>query len=208
MFTGIIEEVGRVISATPGRLVIGAGEVLSGSKKGDSMAVNGVCLTITEIEGETFAVDVMQETLARTNLGQLRRGDAVNLERPLALGGRLGGHLVEGHVDGTGRLISLTPDTGAVLARFEAGPNIMRYIVEKGFIAVDGASLTVASLDSHSFTVSLVEYTRRNTTLGHRQAGDMVNLEVDIIAKYVEQSVRPAAKITSEFLREHGFLAS
>lgn len=208
MFTGIIEEVGTIRAALPGRLVIAAKTALEDTKKGDSIAVNGVCLTVTEISSDSFAVDVMPETLRRTNLGLLRPGDVVNLERPLAVGGRFGGHFVQGHVDDTGRVISARREGEALLLRFEAPQEIMRYIVEKGFIAVDGVSLTAVEYDAGSFEVSLVGYTMENTNLGGRKAGDVVNLEVDIIAKYVERLREGKSPITMEFLAEHGFLTS
>ena len=209
MFTGIVEEVGRVTSAQPGRFVISAGDILQGVEPGGSIAVNGVCLTITTFDTSSFSVDIMPETLKRTNLGLLSAGDEVNLERPLVLGGRLGGHLVQGHVDDTGRVASVSWNGEATLIRFETSPEVMRYIVEKGFIAVDGVSLTVVTEDAGSFQASVVDYTRKHTTLGNRRAGDLVNLEVDIIAKYVEQLTRSRSSgITADFLQEHGFLVS
>jgi riboflavin synthase len=165
-----------------------------------------VCLTVTALSTDSFSVDVMPETLRRTNLGTLRPGDEVNLERPLAVGGRFGGHFVQGHIDGVGRLRSVAPEGEALLLGFEAGQEIMRYIVEKGFIAIDGVSLTVVQYKSDSFNVSLVGYTRENTILGGRRPGDMVNLEVDIIAKYVARLRGSSDAITTEFLAEHGFL--
>ncbi len=207
MFTGIIEEVGRVISFRSGSLTIAARAVLRDVEPGASMAVNGVCLTVTEFDNTSFTVDIMSETLERTNLGLLKAGSEVNLERPLALGGMLGGHLVQGHVDDTGRVVSVTPDTARMI-RFEASPKVMGYIVEKGFIAVDGVSLTVVDYDIKYFRVSVVGYTQTHTTLGSRRTGDLVNLEVDIIAKYVERlSGTSREGITVDFLREHGFLA-
>ena len=207
MFTGIIAEVGRVTSAQPGSLVIAVSKVLQGVEPGGSIAVNGVCLTITSFNTNSFSVDIMPETLRQTNLGLLSTGDRVNLEMPLALGGQLGGHLVQGHVDATGRVASVTGDGEAMLIRFEVPPEVMRYIVEKGFVAVDGVSLTVMTKDTSSFLVSVVDYTRTHTTLGNRQVGDLVNLEVDIIAKYVEQLSQPHhTGITAGFLQEHGFL--
>jgi riboflavin synthase len=171
------------------------------------MAVNGVCLTVTGFDNKSFSVEVMEETLSRTNLGLLKAGDGVNLERPLALGGRLGGHLVQGHIDGTGKVISVTPRGESILVGFEAPPRLMAYMVEKGFIAVDGVSLTVVSKDSNYFQVSLVEYTRQHTTLGSLRVGNRVNLEADIIAKYIEQfSQNRSSAITVDFLEEHGFL--
>jgi riboflavin synthase len=207
MFTGIIQETGSIISLAAGKLSIAAGNILKGVQLGASIAVNGVCLTVTSLDGKSFSVDVMPETLSRTNLGLLRSGDRVNLERPLALGGELGGHLVQGHIDGTGKIVSIVPEGEAALMKFETLPEIMRYIVLKGFVAVDGTSLTVTTREAGTFGVSIVDYTRRHTTLGDKKTGDTVNLEVDIIGKYVEQFTRPSAgEITAEFLQEHGFL--
>ncbi len=206
MFTGIIEEIGKVSSASTTRLVISARQVVDGIKPGDSIAINGACLTVTDFDRASFSVDVMPETLQRTNLGQLTAGDGVNLERPTTLGGQLGGHLVQGHIDDIGRIISMEWEGEALLFRFEAPPEVMRYTAPKGFIAVDGISLTITEKDNSSFQVSVVEYTRRNTTLGSRKVGDVVNLEVDIIAKYVAQFTQPqAGGLTVEFLIEHGF---
>jgi riboflavin synthase len=207
MFTGIIQETGSTISLGAGKLSIAAGDILKGVEPGGSIAVNGVCVTVTDLSGTSFSVDVMPETLSKTNLGLLRSGDKVNLERPLALGGELGGHLVQGHIDGTGKIVSITPEEGAVLMKFETDPEIMRYIVLKGFIAVDGISLTVTTRDAKTFGVSIVDYTRRQTTLADKKTGDRVNLEVDIIGKYVAEFVKPPARdMTAEFLQEHGFL--
>jgi len=207
MFTGIVEEVGRVISASAGSLTIAADGVLEGMQPGDSMAVNGVCLTVTSFDDKSFSVDVMPETLDKTNLGLLRPRDAVNLERPLAANGRLGGHLVQGHIDDRARVSAVSRSGEALLLRFDTPTRLMPYIVEKGFIAVDGVSLTVVSRDNNSFQVSIVGYTREHTTLGNRGVGEVVNLEVDIIAKYVEQLSKPhSGGITMDFLQEHGFL--
>ena len=207
MFTGIVQETGSIASAQPRTLVIVASDVLQRIEPGASIAVNGVCLTITSFDTNSFSVDLLPETLKRTNLGLLRTGDRINLELPLALGQPLGGHLVQGHIDATGRVASITWDGEAIIVRFEAPYEVMRYIVKKGFIAVDGASLTVMTTNSTSFLVSVVDYTRRHTTLGSRQVGDLVNLEVDIMAKYVEQLSQPLGTgITTEFLNEHGFL--
>ena len=207
MFTGIIEEVGQVVGASKGGLTIAADNVLEDMQKGDSMAVNGVCLTVTAFDKNSFSADVMPETLDRTNLGLLRPGDAVNLERPLPANGRLGGHFVQGHIDDKARLSSLSRSGEALLLRFDVSHKLMPYIVEKGFIAVDGVSLTVVSRDDNSFQLSIVGYTREHTTLGKRRVGDVVNLEVDIIAKYVEQLDKPhKGGITIDFLQEHGFL--
>ena len=209
MFTGIVEEIGKVTSARNKNLVITAKTVLQGVELGSSMAVSGVCLTVTNFDTDSFSVDIMLETLKRTNLGLLKSGDRVNLERPLAMGGRLGGHLVQGHVDGMGRVASVITNREELLIRFEAPSKVMRYIVEKGFVTVDGVSLTVVDYNTSSFQVSVVDYTRQHTTLGDRRVNDMVNLEVDIIAKYVEQFNRTGSGgVTVDFLQEHGFLVS
>jgi riboflavin synthase len=205
LFTGIVEEVGTVRSASRGRLTISAKEMLQGTRLGDSLAVNGACLTITGFDAASFTVDVVPETLQRTNLGLLRSGSPVNLERALALGGRLGGHLVQGHVDATGKILSLTPRETAIIMRYAAPPQVMRYVVEKGFIAVDGMSLTVADCDASSFSVSVIPYTMERTNIGSRRVGDLVNLEVDIIAKYVERLTQGHSGVTLDFLGEHGF---
>jgi riboflavin synthase len=207
MFTGIVEETGRVSRVSPGRLVISAGKVLEGLHMGDSLAVNGACLTVAGFDDKTFSVDVMPETLRRTNLGRLAAGDEVNLERALALGGRLGGHLVQGHIDATGRVRAVRREGEARLLDIEAPPELMAYIVEKGFITVDGISLTVTGRDGGAISVSIVDYTGRRTTIGKKQVGDTVNIEVDILAKYVEQLTKPARSgVTADLLREHGFL--
>jgi riboflavin synthase len=156
----------------------------------------------------SFSVDVMPETLKRTNLGQLRPGSNVNLERALMVGARVGGHLVQGHVDATGRVVSLVPEGGAVIAKLAAPPEVLRYVVEKGFIAADGVSLTVVGYDQRSFSVSLVGYTLNNTVLGSRKVGDQVNLEVDIIAKYVEKLREGRGGVTLDFLSDHGFAST
>ncbi len=207
MFTGIVEEVGKVTSAQSGKLVISASEVLQGIELGGSIAVNGVCLTITDFNTNSLSVDIMLETLRRTNFGLLSAGDEVNLERPLTLEKPLGGHLVQGHIDATGRVTSIIWDAEAVLIKVEAPHEVMCYVMEKGFIAVDGVSLTVVTKDASSFQVSVVDFTREHTTLGSRRMGDLVNLEVDIIAKYVEQLSQPRRSgMTVSFLQEHGFL--
>ena len=206
MFTGIVEETGTVKSVGQRKLAFSARKVLEGTSLGDSIAVNGACLTVTEIGSETFSIEVMPETLRRTSLGNLRPGHRVNLERALAVGSRLGGHFVQGHVDGTGNILSLTPEGEAILMKIAAPDPIMRYVVEKGFIAVEGVSLTITECDASAFSVSLVTFTRENTILGEKRPGDPANLEVDIIAKYVEQLANPRSSgITPEFLTEHGF---
>lgn len=208
MFTGIVEEIGKVISAQPGKLTVAASRTLKGMELGSSIAVNGVCLTMIALNPTSFSVEVMPETLRRTNIGLLRTGTKVNLERPLLVGGRLGGHFVQGHIDGTGKVTAITPEGEAKLVRFEAPAEVMRYVVEKGFIAIDGTSLTVANRDASSFQVSIVGYTAENTLMGQRRVGDTVNLEVDIIAKYVEQLGKGQSGITLGFLAEHGFVVN
>jgi riboflavin synthase len=206
MFTGIVEEVGSIVSVGPAALTVAASKALQGIQLGGSVAVNGACLTVTAFDNKSFSVNVMPETLQKTSLGLLRPGDKVNLERPLALGGELGGHLVQGHVDGTGRVAAIVPGGGAVRITFEAAPELLRYIVLKGFITVDGVSLTVTEKDARSFGVSIVDFTRRNTILADKKVGDAVNLELDIIGKYVAEFLKPQEKgITAELLREHGF---
>jgi riboflavin synthase len=187
MFTGIIEETGTVRVAEEGQLVIEAKKALWGTNLGDSIAINGVDLTVAYMDDESFEANVMPETYRRSNLGDLKPGDLVNLERATPLGGRMGGHLVRGVVEATGTLVSLTPEADAVLARYSAPPEILRCVVVKGPVAIDGVSLTVVAKDETSFTVSLVQYTQENTNLTRRKPGDRVNLESDIIARYVDQ---------------------
>jgi len=208
MFTGIVEEIGIVRGISPGCLTIEAKKVLDGTKSGDSIALNGACLTVTSIGKNDFSVDVMPETVRRTNLGRLHYGDPVNLERAILAEGRFGGHFVQGHVDDVGKILSLQPEEGAVIARISAPAHLMLYMVDKGFIAVDGVSLTIISCDDFSFSVSLVTYTREYTTLGNRKPGGIVNLEVDIIAKYVERFKQRYNRgaLTLDFLEEYGFL--
>ena len=207
MFTGIVEEIGVVKEISQDRLAFEAHKVLEGTKVGDSIAVNGVCLTIVSLVNRSFSVDVMPETLRCTNLGGLHYNDQVNLERALALGERLGGHLVLGHVDDTGEVVYVTTEETAHIMRISAPAKLMSYIVDKGFIAVDGVSLTIVDFDDFSFVVSLVAYTSGYTTLGRRKPGDIVNLETDIIAKYVERlKERRTQGLTFEFLQEYGFV--
>ena len=193
MFTGIVEEVGRVASLEPPQaprniatLTIAAGLVLEGMKLGDSIAINGACLTIVSLDSASFQVEMVPETMRRTNLGQLDVDKLVNLERPLAVSDRLGGHIVQGHVDGTGTLSSMATEGDSVVMGFEAPEALMPYIVGKGFVAVDGASLTVVDKSTTSFTIAVIPYTLENTIFRERQLGDVVNLEVDVVAKYVE----------------------
>lgn len=188
MFTGLVQTTGKVTSIADGRLAVDTPEDL-GLSEGDSVAVNGVCLTATGIEGTGFGADVMDETLRRTALGVLAPGDPVNLELPLRAGDHLGGHIVQGHVDGTGAVESVTEEGFARVVRIAAGEDLLRYVVEKGSVAVDGVSLTVAEVDHGGFAVSLIPETLERTTLGSAEPGRQVNLEVDVIAKYVEKLV-------------------
>jgi riboflavin synthase len=208
MFTGIVQEVGKVLQSPTGQLTVVAPATAKGAELGESIAVNGVCLTVTRLTADSFTVSVMPETLRRSNLGVLRPGSPVNLEPAMSLNGKLGGHLVQGHVDGTGKVSRLTEEGGAVLAEIAAPPEVMKYTVEKGFIAIDGVSLTISSRNSGSFTVSVVEYTRKHTIIENWRTGTVVNLEIDIIAKYVAQMLQVRATgITGDFLQEHGFSA-
>ncbi|MFQ5854629.1 MAG: riboflavin synthase [Anaerolineae bacterium] len=214
MFSGIVEEVGKVASIRRrGEIVevtIAASQVLGGTELGDSLAINGTCLTVTRLTDSSFTVELSPETLRRTNLGDLQPGAGVNLERSLAVGGRIGGHFVQGHIDGTGQVQSLTPEGESIMVRFTAPPSLMRYVVPKGYIAIDGMSLTIVERDADSFTVAFIPYTLAHTIAGSYNAGDRVNLEADIIGKYVENilAYRQEAlnsNISREFLEEHGF---
>ena len=187
MFTGIVEEVGTVRAAGQGRLAIAACKVMPTLEIGGSINVNGTCLTVTTLNSDQFTVDVVPETLRRTNLGQLRPDSPVNLERPLRADGRLDGHIVQGHVDGTGTIGEIWDDGEALMVRMDAPNQLTRYVVEKGFIAVDGVSLTVVHCDETGFSVTVIPHTRDHTIFGSRSAGDAVNIEIDILAKYVER---------------------
>ena len=198
MFTGIVEELGIVKAvhknAGGARLKISAREVLTDATIGASISVNGCCLTVVEMAADWWAVDAVEETLRRTALGELKVGDPVNLERPVRLSDRLGGHLVQGHVDGVGIIASkIAQSDGSVAFRATAPPAILRYVVEKGSIAVDGVSLTVTAVDNDSFSIALIPHTLAVTTLGVKGIGDPVNLEVDLMAKYVERLLTPLA---------------
>lgn len=214
MFTGLIEETGKVSSLRRGGnssfIRIQAEKVLEGTVTGDSIAVNGVCLTVTEMGGGWFQADVMNETLARSSLGSLKPGDPVNLERAMAAGGRFGGHIVSGHIDGTGTVTDIKIDGIAVWYTITADPQILRYIVEKGSVALDGISLTVAKVTAESFSVSVIPHTAEVTTLSKRKTGDKINIENDIIGKYVEKLMKPAESssggLSMGFLAENGFI--
>ena len=186
MFTGIVEEVGRISDLTGYRLVIDARKVLEDVKVGDSISVNGACLTVVEYDANSFSVDLAPETLRRTSLGEAGPGSAVNLERALSASDRMGGHIVQGHVDATGKITGLTPEADCHIMEIETPGSLVPYIVEKGFIAVDGISLTVVQRLEHRFTISVIPFTMQNTNLHEKVTGNSVNLEADILAKYVE----------------------
>lgn len=195
MFTGLVEELGtvreRVPSAAGARMVIGCDLVREGLAIGDSVAVNGACLTVVDLPDGAFAVDCVEETLRRTSVGDRQAGDRVNLERAMRVGDRLGGHIVQGHVDGTGTIRAFTPEGDGMLMSVAADPDLLRYVVEKGSITVDGVSLTVASREPDGFTIALIPHTMEVTTLSADAVGRRVNLEADVLAKYVEALVRP-----------------
>ena len=215
MFTGIIEEMGTVLSVTKSsaeaHIIISANKIFEDLKLGDSVAVNGVCLTASEIKGNTFKADVMNETFSRSSLAQLKSGNHVNLERAMAANGRFGGHIVAGHVDGTGIISDIKKDGNAVIYRITASPKITKYIIEKGSVAIDGISLTVTETDSESFKVSIIPHTIKETVLSEKKEGSIVNIENDMIGKYVEQllSNKPEENkqsgITAGFLAKYGF---
>lgn len=210
MFTGIVEEVGRVqsIRREPANavLTIAASKVLEDVHLGDSIAVCGVCLTVTSFTASAFTADIMHETLNRSSLGALKPGSPVNLERAMPANGRFGGHIVSGHIDGTGRITRIRPDGNAVWYTVSATPSLLRYIVEKGSIAIDGISLTIAQVTGRDFSVSIIPHTQGQTTLSARRVGDTVNLETDCIGKYVEKLLGiPDAGITQAFLARCGY---
>lgn len=214
MFTGIIEETGTVeevkkqgISAV---VRIGCSKVLEGTREGDSIAVNGICLTVTKLDKNGFWADVMTETMHRSSLSAVQVKDKVNLERAMAAGGRFGGHMVSGHIDGVGIITGIRSEENAVWYTIEAGKDILRYVVEKGSVAVDGISLTVAAVAESTFQISVIPHTRQETTLTERKQGSRVNLECDVIGKYVERFIcgaqeKEESRITEQFLHKHGF---
>lgn len=193
MFSGIVEELGTVVGREGESLTVRAERVLGDLRLGDSIGVNGVCLTVCALGRGAFTVELSPETLRRTTLGSLRPGDPVNLERALPYNGRVGGHLVQGHVDGTGEVLAVEEEGNSLRMEVRPPAHLMRYIVEKGFIAVDGVSMTVAGRGDTSFTLVVIPLTRERTTLGRRRPGDRVNLEVDILAKYLESLFGPHA---------------
>ena len=212
MFTGIIEEIGTVRRIEHGakgaRLTIQAKTVLEDTRIGDSIATNGVCLTVVSMTGDSFSADVMAESLRRSSLGTLQGGSPVNLERAMAANGRFGGHIVSGHIDGTGTLASQKREDNAVWVKIKTPAPLLRYIVEKGSIAIDGVSLTVAAVTDTDFSVSIIPHTGAQTILLGKKPGDPVNLECDVIGKYVEKLTAPhkTGGISTNFLAENGFL--
>ncbi|MBR3607971.1 MAG: riboflavin synthase [Lachnospiraceae bacterium] len=215
MFTGIVEEVGKIKkierNTVSAKLSIEADKVLQEVKEGDSIAVNGICLTVTSFTKNSFTADVMHETMNRTTLGKLKENSPVNLERALSVMGRFGGHMVSGHIDGRGKIVGIEKDDNAVLFTIETTEKILRYIVEKGSIAINGISLTVARVDRKNFTVSVIPHTLRVTSLGSFQKGDEVNLENDIVGKYIEKLLglscpeKKESTLTMDFLIKNGF---
>jgi riboflavin synthase len=212
MFTGIVEELGTIGSlkreGNSARLSVSSSKVTTDSVIGDSICVNGVCLTVVEIDANGFSADVAVETLKVTNLGQLKAGDRVNLERALQLSTRIGGHLVSGHVDGVGRIREKREEGTGWKIFFEAPESLLRYVIRKGSIAIDGISLTVAEVDSQGFSIAMIPHTAKATTLGFKRAGDSVNLEADVIGKYVERLLgneRSSGSVNMDLLRRNGF---
>lgn len=217
MFTGIIEEIGTVLSIKKGsnssQIQLQGDKIFDDLKLGDSVATNGVCLTVTEINGNKFSVDIMNITLTRSSLNNLKIGQSVNLERAMIANGRFGGHIVSGHIDGTGKIISIDKDDIAIWYKIKADENLMRYIIEKGSIAIDGISLTVAKIGSDNFSVSIIPHTAKETILSVKNVGDIVNLENDMIGKYIEKfvtysgnsKVDKKSNITADFLIKNGF---
>ena len=213
MFTGIIEEIGHIKAVKKQTfsqvLVIEASKVLEGADIGDSIAVNGICLTVTAIGKGQFSADVMHETVMRTSLKNIRAGSRVNLERAMSADGRFGGHIVSGHIDGTGKIVYIQKDDNAVWFTIHTNPEIMRYVVEKGSVAIDGISLTIAKADRDRFSISAIPHTVRQTVLNERKEGDSVNLEADIVGKYVGKFLsfkqNTDSHITKEFLEKYGY---
>ena len=217
MFTGIIEEIGTIkninTNGVSAQLNIASNIVLEGTKIGDSIAVNGVCLTVTSLTSNSFTADIMAETLRRSNLGNLVPQSKVNLERAMIANGRFGGHIVSGHIDGIGTIIETKPEGNAIWVKIKTSNEILKYIIQKGSITIDGISLTVAKITDQDFSVSIIPHTAENTTLLQKKVGEVVNLENDIVGKYVEKLLsfqninqeKPQSRITEEFLRQNGF---
>ena len=216
MFTGIVEEVGKIVSVNSGGdsavLTIQGNKIFEDMKLGDSIAVNGVCLTVTDFQRNIFSVDVMKETLARSSLAAAKAGTLVNLERAMMANGRFGGHIVSGHIDGTGEIMDIKKESNAIWYKIKTPEKLMRYIIEKGSITIDGISLTVARLDAGWFQVSIIPHTAKSTVLSGKKVGDRVNLENDLVGKYIEKLLfEPKASpikentITRDMLVRYGF---
>ena len=209
MFTGIIEEAGTFGSLTNGKIKINCAKILEDIKIGDSISTNGICLTVTSFDSKSFSADVMPETIRRTSLENLKSGDTVNLERALKLNDRLGGHIVSGHIDGVGTIKSMKSEGNAIIVTVKADRNLLRYIADKGSVALDGMSLTVVKAGDNDFSVSLIPHTRDVTNFKYKKTGSLVNIETDILAKYLERLInfkdKKVSNITNEFLAANGF---
>ena len=209
MFTGIIEEAGTLSSLSNGRIKINCVKILDDIKIGDSISTNGICLTVTSFDDKSFTADVMPETIRRTSLENLKSGDIINLERALRLSDRLGGHIVSGHIDGVGTIKSMKPEGNAIIVTVKADKNLLRYIANKGSVAIDGMSLTIVKADDNEFSVSLIPHTRDVTNFKYKQVGSLVNIETDVLAKYLERLMnfkdKKVSNITNEFLAANGF---
>ncbi|WP_124067635.1 riboflavin synthase [Clostridium sp. E02] len=209
MFTGIVEEIGQIRAVKKGAksatLTIQGNVIFSDLKLGDSVATNGVCLTVTEIKNNQFTADIMNETLARSSMGNLNIGSYVNLERALSAKSRFGGHIVLGHIDGVGKITEIKKDDNAIWYTIKTNSNLMRYMIEKGSITIDGISLTVANVERDNFSFSIIPHTAKETILYQRKIGSIVNLENDIIGKYIEKFISTPKGITNELLQENGF---
>ncbi len=210
MFTGIVVEMGVVKKLTKGAksasITIGGRKIFEDLRLGDSIATNGVCLTVSSFTDQSFTADVMNETLSRSNLGALKVGDSVNLEPAMQMNGRFGGHIVSGHIDGVGKIVNIKKDDIAIWYTIETTSQIMNYIIEKGSITIDGISLTVAKLRNNQFSVSIIPHTAKETVLGQKSVGATVNLENDIVGKYIEKFVTKSEGVTKELLLSNGFL--
>ena len=211
MFTGIIEEVGVISKIKSNSLVIKAVKVLEGTKLGDSIAVNGVCLTVVHLGNDEFEADVMPETKRCSNLSNVKLGDRVNLERAMAADGRFGGHIVSGHIDGEGSILEIKEEDNALWYAVSAKEEILKYVVRKGSVTIDGISLTVAKVEKDCFYVSIIPHTRKETNLGNKKTGDSVNIECDMVGKYIErfisfQDSKKESSMNEEFLKKYGYI--
>ena len=206
MFTGIVEETGKKLSISSGKLVVEAARIMAGLALGDSVSVNGACLTVTNIKHNQLSFNLVPETLKRTSLSSLKKGSLVNLERALQPSSRMGGHMVQGHVEGVAVLVDVEPQKLGKKLWFKPPVELMRYIVEKGFVCLDGISLTVADCRQDAFSVALIPYTLKNSSMGSKKTGDKVNIETDIFARYVEKLTGRKSSVTLNLLEDHGFM--